>query len=276
MTDKRRTAARKDLAALDLKGQVTAERYAPAITHFVTAASAPMRRGPDVASPIETEVLFGEVFNVYEIKQGWAWGQAGTDRYVGYVEISALVSGTPAPTHRLKALRSYLFPEPDLKSPPKALLSMGSTLAVDGTEGRFSKTREGFIFSGHICPLGHVVEDWVSIAEAFMGTPYLWGGRTSLGLDCSALVQLALQQKGLEAPRDSDQQMDEVGDPVTVEDLTRGDLVFWKGHVAIMVSPTDMVHANATAMAVSRDELSGFAAKIETAEGPIIGCRRIK
>lgn len=275
MTDKRRTAARDDLAADHLKEVVSAERYVAATPWAVTRASTDLRRAATQESAIETQLLYGETFNVYETKDNWAWGQAELDGYVGYLEAQALQPKTAPPTHRVSALRSYLFPEPSVKSPPKALLSMGSTLCVKGTQGRFSETEEGFIFTGHLCPLGEVALDWVSIAESFMGTPYLWGGRTSLGLDCSALVQLALQQKGLAVPRDSDQQMDEIGVPVEIGSLTRGDLVFWKGHVAIMVSETHMVHANATAMAVSRDELASFAAKIEAAEGPVIGCRRL-
>ncbi|TNE36287.1 MAG: peptidase P60 [Alphaproteobacteria bacterium] len=276
MTDKRRTAARPDLAADHLKGLVMAERYVAAEPHRVTRPATVLRRQAAHESAIETELLYGETFNLYELKEGWAWGQADIDGYVGYVEAAALSPLKAPSSHRVSALRSYLYTEPDLKSPPRALLSMGSRLTVTGTQGRFSQTDDGFIFTGHLCPMDHVEDDWVALAQSFMGTPYLWGGRTSLGLDCSSLVQLALQQKGLAVPRDSDQQMEEIGSPVDIEELTRGDLVFWKGHVAIMIDKIHMVHANATAMAVSCDQLSAFAAKIEAAEGPVLGCRRLK
>lgn len=274
--EKRLTPARSDLAARFLEGEVEADRFVDAQAVQVVAAATALRRSPSEDAPLDTELLFGEVFDTYETKDGWCWGQATLDGYVGYVSASEITENIFEPTHRVTNLRTYVYAQPDLKSRPEQLLSMGSKVEVQGTSDRFSDIGRGFIHSGHLCPVADVIDDWVTVAESFLGTPYFWGGRQSLGLDCSSLVQLALEQKGLSVPRDSDLQAQEIGQDVLANERCRGDLVFWKGHVGIMTSETDFVHANATNMCVTVDDLESFSALIRDAEGPITAAKRLE
>ena len=281
--DPRLTPARSDLAALHLKGQVEASAFAPGVARQVCAAAAPVRRSPRADAGLDTELLCGEGFTVYEEKGGWAWGQAAFDHYVGYVPAAALTDEYEAPTHRVIALRSYVYPAPDLKTPPHALLSLNAKVTVKKRDAAFCSlslgSGESYVFSGHLAPLEAPAPDFVAVAEMFLGTPYLWGGRQSLGLDCSALVQNALERAGVNAPRDTDMQARSLGEALPVSSvenaLHRGDLVYWKGHVGIMVDASRLIHANATAMAVTIDPLGDVVAAIKEAEGPITAIRRL-
>ncbi|MGD9866432.1 MAG: SH3 domain-containing protein, partial [Hyphomicrobiales bacterium] len=184
---------REDLAAAGLRGQVDAPRYAQGRARHVAAASAPLRRRPRADAPLETEALRGEAVTVYDEQEGWAWVQLGYDGYVGYMPAAALAEGAGNPTHRVTALRTYVFPTPDIKAPPADLLSLNALVEAAGTIGRFLKlSTGGYIAEGHAAPAAQYAGDFIAVAERFIGTPYLWGGRTSLGLDCSALVQLSL------------------------------------------------------------------------------------
>lgn len=208
------------------------------------------------SSAMDTEVLFGETVAVYEAVDGWAWVQLQRDGYVGYMPADALVSQLEATTHFVSAVGTFVYPVADIKVSPLMHLSIGSELAVAQREERFSRlVTGGYIVNRHISETGRYARDFVEIAERLIGTPYLWGGRTRIGLDCSGLVQLALQAAGVSCLRDSDMQEASLGTRVTVppafEGLQRGDLVFWKGHVGIMSDGIMMVHANAHHMAVA-------------------------
>lgn len=271
----RLTPARPDLAAKHLEGTVTAPRFAEGRAFAVRAASTPLRRAPGHDAPIDTQLLYGERFWVYAEEEGWAWGQSGEDAYVGYCAMEALLPGAPAPTHEVAALRTYVYPGPDLKLPPLLLLSMGAKLAVEGEEGSYSRLAGGgYAFTGHLAGQGQFEPDFVAVAECFLGTPYLWGGRESLGLDCSGLVQVALNRAGIACPRDTDMQEAVLGAPVSGP-MQRGDLVFWKGHIAIALDEARILHANASHMAVSIDPLTDFAARVEVSAGPVTGIRRL-
>lgn len=254
-SDPRTTPARPDLAALHLKGKVESARFAEAILREGALGQAPVRKAPDESAPLETELLFGERFAVYEERSGWCWGQCEEDSYVGYVPAPALRPPARAPTHRLAALRGFLFPQPDAKAPPLALLPMNAKLAVEGAEGKFSRTPFGFVFSSHLAPLGEAAGDFVAVAERFLGVPYLWGGKTASGLDCSGLVQTALAACGVRAPRDTGQQERALGRPVPGA-LARGDLVFWPGHVGVLRDALTLLHANAHHMMVASEPLA--------------------
>lgn len=282
-SDPRLTPARPDLAAAHLEGRVEAPSYVRGETRRVCLPATPLRRHPRADAGLDTELLCGELFTVYEEKEGWAWGQAAFDGYVGYVSAAALGALEPEPGHRVSALRTYVYPVPNLKSPPLALLSMNAKVCIQRPGAPFCAIAfggaPGHVFAGHLAPLNQRAPDHAGIAEMFLGTPYLWGGRQSLGLDCSALVQNALERTGVAAPRDTDMQAENLGEAVSGAPLQtvcrRGDLAFWKGHVGIMVDAHNMIHANATAMAVSVDSLASFAAAIEPEEGPIVCIRRL-
>lgn len=264
MLDPRLTLARDGIAARSLEGIVPADRYIDTTMRQVVVPSASLRREPSPSGEQLDQLLFGELFEVLDEADGWAFGRAVRDGYVGYVEAAALGTTATAPTHTVRALRTYGFSAPSIKAPPTGLYSMNALLAAEEREGRFVKTAGGWFVEEHLVPMGQAEADYVAVAERFVGTPYYWGGRESLGLDCSGLVQQALYASGRPCPRDSDQQA-AMGEPV--EALRRGDLVFWRGHVAMMTSPTDIIHANAFHMAVVIEPLAEAVARISSRGG---------
>ena len=250
MTHPRLLAARGDVAAAHLKGQIETERYAEPVDMQVTAGAAAIRRTPRDDGPMDTQALFGEVFAVLEEKDGWAWGFSRHDGYVGYIDMAALSAPVRPVTHRVSALRTYLFSGPDLKSAPHCLLSMNAKINAGEKRGRFVDAGgSGWVFEGHLVSLDHAEPDYVTVAERFAGTPYLWGGKESLGLDCSGLVQTSLEAAGISILRDTDMQESELAARFSTiaadEPRQRGDIVFWSGHVGIMVDETRILHANA-------------------------------
>lgn len=276
--DPRRHVFRGNLAAATLRGTVDAERYVAGEPRQVAAASLPLRREPRFDAPLDTEVLHGETVTVYDEQEGWAWVQLHHDNYVGYVPSAGLVADITAPTHRVSVLRTYVFPEPDSKVPPHAMLSLNARIAVAEPAGRYLRLETGgFVYARHAASVEDLAPDFVAVAEAFLGTPYLWGGRTSVGLDCSGLVQLAAAAAGHAVPRDADMQAVEAGHRVDWQAaaLERGDLVFWDGHVGIMTSPENFLHANAHHMAVESEPFSEAKERIKAAGFEVTGVRRL-
>jgi cell wall-associated NlpC family hydrolase len=260
--DQRLTLARADLADAALQGQVRSLRFAPTVAHRCIVPAAAVRRAPDGRAEQLDQLLFGETFRVLETAGGWAWGQAARDGYVGHVRLDELQPGERPATHRVAALRAYAFSEPDIKSTPAALLSLNALVVVEAEEGRFLKAGDaGWMVAGQLSPVGVVETDPAAVAERFLGAPYQWGGRESLGLDCSGLVQQALYACGRHCPRDSDQQQ-ALGAPAPADALRRGDLVFWKGHVGMMLDGARLIHANAFHMQVEVEALSEAIARI--------------
>lgn len=278
--DRRRHAVRDDLAALALRGQFVAPRYAAGVVRQVAHPTAPLRREPNPASGLDTEALFGERVTVYEENEGWAWVQLTRDRYVGYMPSAALMNVVAVPTHRVKALGTFIYPVPDIKAPPMLHVPMNAELRVAEWGERFCRLEHGgFAITRHLIERDRAERDYVDVAERFIGTPYLWGGRTRTGIDCSGLVQIAMEAAGETCPRDSDMQMVEVGEEIPVPDdlegLQRGDLVFWKGHVGIMADSLMLVHANAHHMAVVAETLPEAADRIaRQASTPVAAIRR--
>jgi cell wall-associated NlpC family hydrolase len=261
MTDPRVTLARPDLADAALEGLVRAERFALTTAQRCIVPAAAVRRAPDAAAEQLDQLLFGEGFAVLETEGGWAWGQASRDGYVGYVETAALAAGALASTHRVSALRAYGFSQADIKSAPRALLSRNALVSVTAEEGRFYLAQDaGWFAREQLEPVGRFETDPAAVAETYLGAPYQWGGRESLGLDCSGLVQQALYACGRACPRDSDMQA-ALGAPVAGV-LERGDLVFWRGHVGIMLDAERLLHANAFHMQVQVEPLVEAIARI--------------
>ncbi len=270
--DPRINPYRDDLAALHLRGEVLAAKFVDGVDRQVKVPVTPLLRRPQHDAPVDTELLYGEIFRVYEVRGGYAWGQAAYDDYVGYVPADALASAVLKPGHRVVSLRTFIYPRPDLKARPVVALSMNTKVQVIGTDGKWSEiARGGFAFTQHLLPLDDVADDFVSVAEKFLSIPYLWGGRSSLGLDCSGLIQMALERAGIPAPRDSDMQEVVLGEALGAGDdiqaLQRGDMVFWKGHVGVMLDGEQLLHANAHHMAVAIEPLDEALRRIEMAGG---------
>lgn len=266
--DRRLHAYRDDLADTALEGQVTAARFASGEPARLAVPVAGLRPRPDAASGIDTELLFGEDVSVFDRADGWAWVQAKADGYVGYLPESALAAAVDQPTHHVIVPRTFVYPGPDLRFPVSTALSMGSRIAVVGeaeTRGtRYFLLADGrAVVAGHCLPLGaFATDDYVAIAVRFLETPYLWGGRSGFGIDCSGLVQLALQMTGRTAPRDSDMQASGLGAVIAREDLRRGDLVFWKGHAGIMADEKTLLHANGHTMTVALEDFEAAVKRI--------------
>ncbi|ESR24051.1 C40 family peptidase [Lutibaculum baratangense] len=278
--DPRLHAIRPDAADRALAGEVDRPRYLDPVAKVVSAASASLRREPRPDSRQDTELLHGERVKLFEeTPEGWAWVQSESDGYVGWCPAGALETPGPAPTHRVAALRTWVYPGPDLKMPPLMLVSLNSEVAVLDLEGDFARIPAGFVFARHLRALDDPLCDWVAVAERFVGTPYYWGGRTSLGLDCSALVQMAMGACGLSCPRDSDMQERTLGapvEPVPTDGWRRGDLVFWKGHVAIALGDGRLLHANGHHMDTVIEPAGTVVERILAKEGcPVSSVRRV-
>ncbi len=279
--DKRLNPYRADLAAAYLRGEVDADRFVESEDFQVAAPRAPLLRRAEDHAPMDTELLFGETFRVYETAGDWCWGQSAQDDYVGYVSANLLRSSHDAVTHRVAALRTFIYPEADIKSRPATPLSMNAKVVVVGAAGKFVELAGGgYVVSSHLSKIDTYASDYVAVAEEFLGVPYLWGGRDARGLDCSGLVQMSMERCGIACLRDTDLQEATLGealsDPQDLSVLQRGDLVFWRGHVGIMVDGHTLLHANATHMRTVKEPIAEAVHRIDKSDGPVTSIRRLK
>ncbi len=251
-----------DIAAAHLKGEVEADRYVEGKPHRVNEPLTDIL-SDQMGEARTSQALFGETFMVYQTEGYWAWGQLMTDGYVGWLSALSLVAsdGTD-PTHLVSAPLTRATDE-SIKVLGIGPMPMGAQLRVSdpavevgGSSASFAQCDAGALPADHLRRLSTPTHDWVAVAELFTNTPYVWGGRSALGIDCSALVQLALQQAGIACPRDSDMQEARLGHAVERSSgVRRGDLVFWPGHVGIMLDATTLFHASAFAMATAAEPL---------------------
>ncbi len=280
MDDPRLTPARGDIAAKHLEGKVEAERFVSGEIVEVIDAIAPLRERPTGDAPLLTQALMGERAMIYDRNgEGWAWGQLMRDDYVGWLPEIALAKPSAAPTHQVTAIRTFAFPGPSIKLPPIEALVMGSLVTITREDGVFGVTPEGWYLPRRHLGRGDQHEaDFVTVAERFVGTPYLWGGKSSLGIDCSGLVQMSLHAAGIACPRDSDMQQTAIGQSLDTSEqraLRRGDLMFWKGHVAIVRDAESIVHANAHHMATVIEKTAEAVARIAAAGSEIDAIKRL-
>lgn len=254
----------------------------------VNVAFTELRGKPYYQCAIDTQLLFGETVRVHDIADGWAWVQADRDRYVGWLEASTLLYEPAEATHIVSVPRTFIYPEPDLKLPHRGMRSMSSAVTVVETD--FTRgTEYAILDSGdaaiakHLRPIGEFDEDYVAVCESLLLTPYLWAGTTAFGIDCSGLVKLAKFMCGENVLRDSDMQAATLGEEIDpgsrYENLKRGDLVFWRGHVGVCQGPDSnglqmFIHANGHSMNVASEPLLQAIERIAYLYEDPIGVRR--
>jgi cell wall-associated NlpC family hydrolase len=272
MADKRVTPARADLAASHLKGQVDAARFVDGEIFSIGIGRASLRVRPADDAAQDSELLHGESFTVYDRSKGWAWGQAAGDHYVGYLKEDALVAPF-AGGAKVSALMAPVFAAAELKTPVRDVLPLNARVAVQAREGDYVNIGSGFVHQRHLAD--ETEKDFVTVAQRFLGVPYVWGGKTAAGLDCSGLIQTALQAVGKDAPRDTDMMEKALGVPVQITDARRGDLVFWKGHMGVMLDAQMLLHANAFHMLVAAEPLAEAIDRIEKIAGPATSVKRL-
>lgn len=248
--DKAINPYRDDIAAIKLKGIIEAPNFVEPQKMQINTLSAFLKTEPNIESPSLNEALLGDIFEVYEIKNGFAWGQLERDDYVGYIETSALGDNIFTPSHKIKTIRTYGFKEPSIKSRIVSTFSLGAKISPKGEiqNGFYDCGEFGFVFAKHVCPIDEFYDDPAQIAQMYLGAPYTWGGNSSIGVDCSGLAQNSFKACGINLPRDARMQ-EALGQNIEIKPdlsgLKRNDLIFWQGHVAIMVDETNIIHANA-------------------------------
>jgi cell wall-associated NlpC family hydrolase len=273
--DRRRHAYRDDLADKVLEGRVQAARFVEGEAWHVAAAKTPVFPAPRADGDRDTEALSGEAVTVFEVREGWAWGQLARDRYVGYLAEADLARGNPpAATHVVTSPQALVYAAPTARAPVVETRYFTSRVAACAeADGFIEVASGGFIGRPHVAPLTESDPDIVATAQKVLHAPYLWGGKTVAGVDCSGLIQLCLDRAGIDCPRDTDmQQADLPGDleigPEALPHLERGDLVYWSGHVAMMIDAMRAIHATAHVMSVTIEPILDIAARAR-GDGPI-------
>jgi cell wall-associated NlpC family hydrolase len=278
--DPRLNAIRSDLADARLGAAAGTARLTNGEVRVVAAPVLSLHREPRFDARIDTQALLGERVRVFETREGWAWLQLEKDGYVGYAALDDLAQPAAPPTHRVAVPSTFMFPAPDIKAQPPVTVTMNAEVAVLREDERFAHLANGrFIVARHLKPLGDFEADFVAVAEAYRHVPYLWGGKSVLGLDCSGLVQLSLQAAGRVAPRDSDMQESGLGQALPIDDLDglrRGDLIFWDGHVGIMTDGRQLLHANGHFMQVTLEPLADAVERIAKHYGKITAIKRLQ
>jgi cell wall-associated NlpC family hydrolase len=259
MIEKRLNAYRNDLADIRLKGKVDAKLFREGGLMQMLAPIATLHRAPATDAPQETQVLMGEVVRVFDVAEGWAWVQLEHDNYVGYMREEFLNAKIHQPSHQVVVPSTLIYTKPNLKTQPVKFLPMNAKVTLTAVQDKFVELATGgFVFAEHLAPVAKVKTDFVAVAEQFLNTPYLWGGKSSHGIDCSGLVQTALHACGKECLRDADMQENDLGSPLLINNLDglkRGDLIFWDGHVGIMRDETTLLHASGHQMLVVSEPL---------------------
>jgi cell wall-associated NlpC family hydrolase len=277
--DPRINAWRADLADVRLQGQVASERFVAPSKGQIRTPFVPVYKEPRLDAERVTEALAGENVAVFERAHGWVWGQLERDRYVGYIPESAVMAGARDMTHVVTAFATFMYAAPDIKSEAISTLSLNAQVAAADTHDRFLRLQTGaYVIERHTAPVGAFASDFVAVAERFIGTPYLWGGRTSHGVDCSGLVQMGMIAAGLPCPRDTDMQREALGRPRDITPdlagLKRGDLLFWPGHVGIVTDGLHLLHANAHHMAVAKEPVMAAVARSAAGGTPLLAIKR--
>lgn len=277
--DRRLHAYKDDVADIRLRGTVKALRYAAPELRQVSVSMVPVLREPRYDAPTDTQALLGEPVNVFQVKDGWAFVQLVIDDYVGFVPARCLTQQVLDPTHRVAVPQTLLYTQPDIKSNPSIPAFMNTLVSVVSIDGDMARLKDHrYVWARHLKPIESHWHDPATVAEAFLNTPYLWGGKTWAGIDCSGLVQTAFQACGYDCPRDSDMIQQGFGTPLQQQrslKLQRNDLVFWQGHIGIMLDDSQLLHANGYHMQTVAEPLSEAIKRIAGMFGNVTGVSRV-
>jgi cell wall-associated NlpC family hydrolase len=277
--DPRLNAVRGDIADVRLAAVARGARLVEGEVREVVVPLLSVYREPRFDARLDTQGLMGERARVFDVQEGWAWLQLENDGYVGYAAWDDLALPQAANTHRIAVPSTFMFPAPDIKSQPVVTVTMNARVAVIGGDDRFAHLADGlFVTARHLKPVDESEPDFVSVAEAYLRVPYLWGGKSALGIDCSGLVQLSLEAAGQASPRDSDMQEAQLGRALPKDDLAglrRGDLVFWEDHVGIMADARMLLHANGHFMQVTHEPLLTAVERIAKRHGRVTAIKRL-
>jgi hypothetical protein len=231
------------------------------------------REVPDASAlrgKFESQLVFGEDFLVEEESGDWCRGTCSHDGYAGWIEAKHLGDSLPPSTHIVTATRTHVYRDASIKSPLLTTLSFGSRVSSNLSDEKFLCLEGGgWIYAQHLSPISSVEPDYVATALKFIETPYLWGGRSAFGIDCSGLVQVAFARASIKTARDTEEQFATIGTPVATP--VRGDIIFFKGHVGIMTDEKDILHANAFHMKVTIEPLNTVANR----SGGILAMKRL-
>ena len=282
--DRRLNAYRSDLAHEALEGRIQAERYVAPVPYRIVTPVTDIMSAVDWTRSRDTQALWGEQFDVLDVDGDWAWGQLATDGYVGYVRRDTIEKLEDQPTHIVEARATFLYPDHSIKVGFPEGVSFGSRLRILEQVDQFSQADDAtYVISDHIRPLNSAKppspDAVIETAMTFLEAPYLWGGRSSAGLDCSALTQFAFSAIGVALPRDSDMQAGHEGfagplQPFALDELRAGDLVFWKGHVGLMTSDSELIHCNGHHMRTVCEPIAGAVDRIAELYASPTGYRR--
>lgn len=277
--DRRLNAYREDLADVRLQGQVTAGRFVEGVPYHVAAEIAPVRPRPALDADLDTQALYGEAVTVFDIADDWAWCQLHDDDYVGYIPVDYLSAEAIATaTHKVASPHIFVYARPDAGSPPLRSFLLGTAFSVTGETSQFHEVqigeKAGYVSKRHVEAIDHVEPDYVSTAMKLLHAPYLWGGKSLRGVDCSGLVQLALHRAGIDCPRDTDMQERALPGDIDTDDgilwrLEQGDIVYWPGHVGIMLDNANMLHASGTLAVTGIEPVADVAARSRK-DGPVV------
>ncbi len=277
--DTRLHAYRPDLADARLMGRVSAERFVEAREMQMIDPLISVHKSPRFDAMQISQALMGERLRVFDVREGWAFVQLERDGYVGYVSADALTSQLTTPTHRIAVPSTFVYLAPDIKSQPVTAVTMNAGVTITGGDEKFAQLADGrFIYRRHLKPAGDPERDFVAVAEMFRHAPYYWGGKSVHGLDCSGLVQLALEACGADCPRDTDMQEENLGKKLLVNDLdglSRGDLVFWAGHAGIMTDERTLLHANGHHMTTLAEPLREAVDRIAANGNQVTSIKRL-
>ncbi len=277
--DPRLHAYREDIADVALRGKVDALRFVKPELRQISVSIASVHAEPRMDAGTVTEALLGEQVNVFHVSDGWAFVQLLMDSYVGYLPGRCLTNQVMEATHRIAVPSTLLYVKPDIKANPVQHVYMNSLVSVIKMEGDFARLRDHrFVWVKHLMPVEKYWDDPATVAEAYVNAPYLWGGKTVAGLDCSGLVQLAWQACGIDCPRDADMMQKGFGKPLKRDrdlKLARNDMVFWQGHVGLMLDSVNLIHSNGHHMQVVVEPLSGAIGRIANLYGQVTGVSRV-